>query len=101
MSSENPTPRPVLTVNIKEWLEKRNIGGVQPQPTVQIPDMASYATVEEYQEKLAEAYVKQQTERQRASKLEAKAKECGECSQVEKHYRDDYMCYACRDRLDA
>lgn len=80
MSSTTP-----IVVNIEEW-QKERAKGLTP-------------TLEE-QKRVRALIIEEAHERDRADKLETLAHECFSCGQIARNYKDDYICWVCREALD-
>lgn len=95
MSREYEAPKPghTKTINVNDWLANSQSGGQVVRP-------GSRDNVYASQEELKNHWQEVMLERERGPKLEAGTKECSECNKTERYYKDDYMCYKCRDNLE-
>jgi hypothetical protein len=104
-------PRESITVDVNKWLEERqNPGGglkypgSEPRPHPDQIHLPSDASVEErkkllsVQEDLREQWQEREELAQRAHLLDNAPRECVECSDSRMHYKNDYICYRCRDK---
>lgn len=48
-----------------------------------------------------ENYLARKIRLARQAKLGVEQQECAECGRTDFHYKDDYMCHLCREKLDA
>lgn len=90
-----PMSHPTITVDINDWMnERRTRGGATCTTNVTVDDL-----IDEAEERQA-----QWLHRKRMVELETLlaegAHECSDCGKVERFYKDDYMCYQCRDRME-
>lgn len=99
-------PQGPISVNINDWMEKAH-GPRVPKPTEQeVPP--TRAQQEKAIQEAREA-IKQYKERHtshtehaaRKASLTDSQQECSECGCTEYFYKDDYLCYRCREILDA
>ncbi len=95
------------TVNINDWLNRRHGGtavtrvkGAEAQVTGPTT-MADLEDMQQVAQTLAEEIQQQAVIRARQDRLEPQAKPCSECSEQVQHYKEDYICYQCRDRLES
>lgn len=106
--SDSPKP---ITVNVDDWLKERQAGpsgltypgAVGPSTTpdqIQLPADASpeeRERVRALQEELREKWRIREEVAEREHLLDNTSRECVECHTSRRHYRDDYICYKCRD----
>jgi hypothetical protein len=79
--------RPPKIINVNDWLNRRNeMGRVPLTPGGKVDRVA-----------LAEEYAKHLAGKERAAKLDGEARECSECGETRQHFKDDYICYQCRE----
>lgn len=107
----NRNSREPITVNVDKWLEDRQplpgkSGLAYPGTTHAHPDqiqLPANATpeerkrVKELQEELRQEWAVREELAQREHLLDNTPRECVECFVSRRHYREDYMCYRCRD----
>ena len=99
--SYQPGPGPAITVDVEKWLKERhNPGGGLKYPPEQAPRTASPADkerVRQTQEELRERWQEREELAEREHLLDNEPRECVECSATRQHYKNDYICYRCRD----
>lgn len=104
-----------ITVNIDDWLKERQAGpsgltfpGTLPHPPgepshpdqVRLPANATpqeRAEARAMQEKLRKRWQEREELAEREHLLDNTPRECVECSALRRHYKNDYVCYRCRD----
>jgi hypothetical protein len=92
-----PVTHQPITVNVDDWLGARQADrGLLQQPRVDV----SVEQLQEEAEQRQEQWFAAQQERLREHQLEVNAVECSNCDQLERPYKNDYLCYNCRDALD-
>jgi hypothetical protein len=94
-------PEGVRTVNINEWFKQRHERHVYKRPEVKLPTPDEIEAAKEQQAVLADRFAELHAARVLADRLEGGPRECSNCGQTERFYKEDYVCYQCRDRLDA
>jgi len=98
-----PVVHKEISVNINDWMTSRQ-QVFNPNGPAQAGVVRETMTTEELifeAEKRQEAWLESERMSRLADKLEASAVECSECGQTERPYKEDYLCYKCRDKLDA
>jgi hypothetical protein len=106
MSDKPPQP---ITIDVNQWLaERQNPGGGLQYPTsraphpdqIRAPENASAEEREQFrrtQEELRERWQEREEIAEREHLLDNAPRECVECLATRRHYKDDYVCYRCRD----
>lgn len=93
----------VISVNIGEWMD-RNQRTFNPNDGfhagVVHPDMTRDELIAEA-DRRQDAWLAAERQRLLDEKLDKEPIDCGECSQTARPYKGDYLCYTCRDKLDA
>lgn len=84
-----------ISVNIDDWL-KTNGGNRK-----LLQQNTTAAEVEEMVHERAQQWMDEQDKRRREPLLADEKQECADCGEFRRPYKDDYICYECRDRLDA
>lgn len=103
MSEENePKALPSIRVNVDKWREDR-AGGVTPTHTIHLPRIVSdeeRENIERQQAVLQDRWLKSQEITVRREKLDSEKVECVECGVTRERYKEDYICFRCRDKLE-
>lgn len=102
-------PPKSITVNIDDWLAERQASaqGLKfpaQAPTIQLPATAAtpeeQAVILEEQRRIKERWMATQELEVRKGKLVEGTPECVECGEQRQQYKDDYVCYRCRDKME-
>lgn len=97
---------PDISVNIDDWLEQKQTPKEPGPPVIVHPvqvQLPANATPEDRKKARAEqARLRAEWEEreelaEREHLLDNESKECVECSAQRRHYKNDYVCYRCRD----
>jgi hypothetical protein len=95
-----------ITVNLDDWLTNRDVT-LDRSTTYVHPDqiqLPASATAEEreqmraQQEELRKLWQEREELAEREHLLDNAPRECVECSDLRRPYKNDYICYRCRDK---
>lgn len=99
--AEYPKSGKPRTINVDEWLRDNERGKViHNPPVIKRPSIPQQRDAVNYQKELQKNWHTYHENQAREPRLEGEAKECSECGTIERYYKDDYMCFKCRDTLD-
>lgn len=87
-----PVAHAPISVNVDDWLKQRTQG--PPQVSITVEEAAEQVAT------LSHDMLILEHERQLAVELDSVARECVECGDTRKHFKDDYMCWQCREARD-
>lgn len=96
-----------ISVNIDEWMKQAHGPAATPKsveqefPKPQKERQEEIRKAREAQAEYKENYLVRNERIARQANLTDDKHECSECGKTEFFYKDDYMCYQCRERLDA
>lgn len=100
-------PGQPITVNVDEWMKQAHGPAATPKPVEQEfpkPHKERQEEIRKARQEQAnykENYLARNERAARQAKLTEDKHECSECERTEYFYKDDYMCYQCREKLDA
>lgn len=104
---KSSNPGVPITVNVDEWMKQAHGPRATPKPAEQEHLQARSKRQEEIERAKIELrdykenYLARNERAARQAKLSIEKSECTECGRTEFFYKDDYMCYQCREKLDA
>lgn len=88
-------PLAPISVNVDEWMAKAHGPKAIVKPTTQVEVDQLKAELREYKEN----YLDRNERMARQAALTPDKLECTECGRTEHFYKDDYICYQCREKL--
>ena len=98
-------PGQPITVNVDEWMKQAHGPRAAPKPAeqeqLQRPKPEEVERARQELRNYKENYLARNERAARQAKLTPDKHECTECGRTEYFYKDDYMCYMCREKLDA
>lgn len=87
--------RQPITINVDDWMsgKLRPVSTTSPEELIEAVERAK---------EMSSRLISLGEVRQKRSKFgDKEAQECSECGLTEFHYIDDYICFKCRDKLEA